>query len=128
MNPDLLGVLAFLLVAGSMALWFLRIQRVDIPTDRRAWVGSWLLGAALGIAALVAGAGWMGGIPATLAVVAGLLFSGLVFVSRQRVADDAIRVGDMLRPFTALDDGGEAFSIASTTGRPLLLKFFRGHW
>jgi hypothetical protein len=128
MYPDVLGVLALLLVAGSMALWFRRIQRVEVPTDRRGWVASWLVGAALGVAALGSGAGWVGGVPAALAVLAGVFFSVLVAVSAQRTAADAIRVGEMLRDFTALDDRGEPFSIASTAGRPLLLKFFRGHW
>jgi hypothetical protein len=127
-HPDVLGVLAFLLVAGSMGLWFRRIQRVEVPTDRRGWVASWLLGAALGVAALGSGAGWVGGVAAALAVLAGVFFSVLVAVSAQRAAADAIRVGEMLRDFTALDDRGELFSIASTAGRPLLLKFFRGHW
>jgi cytochrome oxidase Cu insertion factor (SCO1/SenC/PrrC family) len=67
-------------------------------------------------------------VPAALAVLAGVFFSVLVAVSAQRAAADAIRVGEMLRDFTALDDRGEPFSIASTAGRPLLLKFFRGHW
>jgi peroxiredoxin len=33
-----------------------------------------------------------------------------------------------LRDFTALDEHGREFALASTAGRPLLLKFFRGHW
>jgi len=128
MQPDLLGVFALLLVAGSMAHWFRRIQRVDIPRDRRAYAASWLMGAALGIGSLVEGASWIGGVPAGLAIAAGLLFSVLVLISPQRVADDAIRVGDRLRDFATLDEFDDDFSIASVGGRPVLLKFFRGHW
>jgi hypothetical protein len=123
-----LGFVALALVASSMALWFARIKRVQIPADRRGFVACWLGGAALGVIALTEGAGWLGGIPAGIAVLAGSFFSVLVVISPQKVADDAVRVGESLRAFTALDENGAEFSIASTAGKPLLLKFFRGHW
>lgn len=123
-----MGVVAFLLVAGSMALWARRIKRVQIPTDRRGFVACWVGGAALGILALTQGAGWVGGIPAGIAALAGILFSALVYISPQKVADNAIRVGESLRDFTAVDENGDDFSIGSIAGRPVLLKFFRGHW
>lgn len=128
MSGTLLGVFAFLLVAGSMALWFRRMKSVSIPMDRRGFVACWIGGAGLGIFALTEGAGWIGGIPATLAVLAGTLFSGLVLVSPQKVADHVIRVGESLREFTAPDENGDDFAIASLSGKPVLLKFFRGHW
>ena len=102
MNGRLLGLAAFLLVATSMGLWFWRMQRVEIPKDRRGFVASWLVGAALGIVALTQDPGWLGGVPAVVAVVAGLFFSALVFVSPQQVAADAIRVGERLRDFVEI--------------------------
>jgi hypothetical protein len=123
-----LGVLALLLVAGSMALWARRIRRVQIPADRRGFVACWLGGAALGILALAQGAGWIGGIPAGIAAVAGIFFSALVYISPQKVADHAIRVGESLREFKAVDENGDDFSSAGLAGQPVLLKFFRGHW
>ena len=128
MSANILGLSAFLLVAGSMSLWFVRIRRVDIPRDRRGFVASWLLGAGLGIFALTEGAGWLGGIPAFIAALAGIVFSALVYISPQKLADDAVRVGERLRDFTAFDENGNEFRIASVAGKPLLLKFFRGHW
>jgi len=128
MSGTSLGVAAFLLVAGSMAEWFRRMQKVQIPEDRRVFVACWVGGAAVGIYALTQGPGWIGGIPAGLAAFAGLLATTLVYISPQKVADDAIRVGESLRGFTALDEDGNEFEIASTAGKPLLLKFFRGHW
>jgi hypothetical protein len=128
MTGTALGLLAFLLVAGSMALWIQRIKGVRIPDDRRGFVACWAGGAALGILALTQGAGWIGGIPAGIAAVAGTFFSALVYVSPQKVADNAIQVGERLREFTALDENGDDFAIPSVAGRPVLLKFFRGHW
>ena len=63
-----------------------------------------------------------------LAVLAGSFFCLLVFISPQKVADDAIAVGERLREFTAQDANGEVFSMSSVAGKPVLLKFFRGHW
>jgi hypothetical protein len=124
----MLGIIALLLVAGSMALWFRRIQEVEIPEDRRGYVAFWVGGAALGVIALIQEAGWIGGIPAGIAILAGSFFSVLVLVSPQKAAADAIRVGESLRVFTALDENGDEFSLAGFSGKPVLLKFFRGHW
>lgn len=128
MSGPVLGVLALLLVAGSMALWFRRIQSVRIPTDRRGFVASWLFGAALGIYALTASPGWLGGIPAAIAAFGGMFFSVLVAISPQRVGEGSIQVGESLRAFTAPDEHGHEFELASAPGKPILLKFFRGHW
>jgi hypothetical protein len=128
MIGTVLGFVALALVAGSMALWFQRIQRVQIPTDRRGFVACWLGGVALGILAFTEGTGYLSGLAAGIAIVAGGFFTALVYVSPQQVADHAIRVGEPLRAFTALDENGAEFSLASTAGKPVLLKFFRGHW
>ncbi len=122
------GVAAFLLLAGSMALWFQRIRSVQIPRDRRGFVACWLLAAGLGVFALAAEPGWLGGVPAGAAAFGGLLFTTLVFISPQKLAADAIRVGESLRDFKALDEHGEEFTLGATAGTPVLIKFFRGHW
>ena len=122
------GIIAFALVAGSMALGFQRIQSVQIPEDRRLFVASWAAGGALGVFALSQSPGWIGGIPAGVAAFAGIFFTVLYFISPQKVAENAIRVGEPLRDFTATDENGDEFAISSTAGKPALLKFFRGHW
>jgi hypothetical protein len=128
MTGTALGFVAFALVAGSMALWFRRIQSVRIPANRLGFVACWAGGAVLGVIALSQGAGYLGGLAAGIAAVAGAFFSVLVYVSPQKVADDAVQVGESLRAFTALDENGADFSSASVAGKPVLLKFFRGHW
>ncbi len=128
MIGNALGVFAFLLVAGAMALWFQRMKQVRIPRDRRGFVACWAVGAGLGVLALTQGEGWVTGISAGCAAVAGTLFCALVYISPQKVADNAVQVGESLRGFTAPDENGDDFSIASVAGKPVLLKFFRGHW
>ena len=102
-------------------------ERTD-PEGSQGFAACWVGGAGLGIFALTQGAGWIGGIPAGLAALAGTFFSVLVLVSPQKVADSAIQVGERLREFTAPDENGDAFAISSVAGSPVLLKFFRGHW
>ena len=128
MSGTMLGTIAVLLVAGSTALWFRRIKKVEIPEDRRGYVAFWVGGAALGVIALIQGAGWIGAIPAGIAVLVGSFFSVSVLLSPQKAAADAIRVGEPLRDFTALDEKGDEFSLAGFAGKPVLIKFFRGHW
>jgi len=128
MNGIVLGGVALLLLIGSMAVWFQRIKSVQIPEDRSGFVAIWLVAAGLGIYALTLEPGWLGGVPASFSVFGGLLFFALFFISPQKVAEDVIRIGERLRDFTALDEDGNEFAIASTAGKPVLLKFFRGHW
>ena len=82
----------------------------------------------LGVAALAVGAGWLGGVPAALAILIGAFFLFTVGISRQEVAQDAIVVGATLPSFTATDENDQLFDSSSLAGSPVLIKFFRGHW
>ncbi len=128
MNATVLGILAFLVLAGSMAIWFRKIQAVQIPENRGAFVASWAIAGLLGVTALVQGVGWIGGIPAGISAFAGIFFTVLFFISPQKVGSDAIQVGATLPAFNAPDENGETFESTSLAGKPVLLKFFRGHW
>jgi hypothetical protein len=119
---------ALLLVAVSATRWFRAAFGVRLPKSRAAFVGVWLLGVSLGALALASGAGWVGGAAATLAILGGGFLLFTVAISRQQVAANAVRVGARLPDFSALDENGDAFELASVVGKPLLLKFFRGHW
>ncbi len=128
MSATILGILAFLALAGSMAIWFRKMQTVQIPENRGGFVATWVIAALLGVTALVQGVGWIGGIPAGIAAVVGIFFTGLFVISPQKVGADAIQVGATLPAFNALDENGEMFESTSIAGKPILLKFFRGHW
>ena len=128
MSPAQLGWIAFGLVGGGAALWFRLAYAVRLPGHRGGFVAAWAGGAALGLAALVLGPGWLAGVPATLALLGGALLTGMVAISGQRTGAHALRVGDPIPAFEAPDEHGATFSSASLAGRPVLLKFFRGHW
>jgi hypothetical protein len=123
-----IGVVALVLIAGSGTLWFRAASGVRLPKSRSAYVGVWLGGVALGVVALASGVGWVGGVAAGLSIFGGSFLALTVAISRQRVGPDAVTVGARLPNFSALDENGDPFELASVMGKPLLLKFFRGHW
>lgn len=128
MTGNLLALAAFALVLISVSVWFRRAMAVRLPANRSGFVAAWLGGALLGIAGLVQGAGALSGTAAALAIAVGCFLSFTVAVSRQELGDDAIAVGARLPDVTAPDENGAPFALASTSGSPVLLKFFRGHW
>ena len=116
------------MAAATVALWFRQIGQVDIPEDRTTYVIFFLSAPALGIGAFAAGARWFGGVAAALAIIIGSFFPFTVAISRQEVAANAIRVGDSIPVFSALDENGEVFESKTLAGKPALIKFFRAHW
>jgi len=128
MSDGVLGLLALLVGTATTALWFHSALALRLPRNRSAFVVGWLAGAALGLASLFGEPGWAGGSAAVLAIAGGCFLTFTVAVSRQQVGEDAIEVGDILPDFDAPDEHGAIFEAASLAGRPVLLKFFRGHW
>jgi hypothetical protein len=122
------GVAGLVLIAASGTLWFRAAAGVRLPKSRSAYVAVWLGGVALGVIALASGVGWIGGLAAGLSILGGSFLALTVAISRQRAGSGAVSVGAKLPDFSALDENGDSFELASVMGRPLLLKFFRGHW
>ena len=54
-----------------------------------------------------------------------VILSSLAIQSSQA---PAVAVGQPILEFTAPDENGDIFDSASLHGKPILLKFFRGHW
>ena len=61
-----LGLVALVVAAVTVMLWFRQINQVDIPENRTAFVVFFLTSVALGIGAFVAGTRWFGGVAACL--------------------------------------------------------------
>ena len=128
MTDTYLGLASLVVVAASTALWIRALRRVKIPKNRGGFVAAWVVAAGLGVTALAGEPGWLGGIPAGIAVFASTFFLLTVAVGGQKVAGDAIRVGATIPPFAATDEHGQTFDSESLAGHPVLIKFFRGHW
>lgn len=128
MTADMWGLLAGALAIGGMVAWFRRVKAVNIPRDRRGFMALFLAAMAMGIYALAEGSGWLGGIGAGIAILVSILYIVLRAQSKQAAAVPAVAVGQPILDFTAPDERGQMFTLASLKGTPFLLKFFRGHW
>jgi len=128
MSAGLLGVVAGVVAVGSMAVWVRRLRAVNIPRNRTGFLALYVAAMVLGIYALTQGAGWLGGTAAVIAILVGVINLVLRAQSRQAPAVPSVTVGGPILDFTAPDDSGEEFDLASLKGTPFLLKFFRGHW
>ncbi len=128
MSGFALGVVAFGLLVATTVLWFRKARAVELVGSRAGYVAGWAGAAGLGAAALASSPGWVGGLLGGVGLVGGAFLVTLVAVSRQQVAPDVVRVGQRLPEFTALDDDARPFTLSGIEGRPILLKFFRGHW
>lgn len=119
-----LGLLALIIVLVTTLLWFYRAFRVAIPRNPAPFAFGWGIGGGLGLLAFILA----GGAAAAWAIGLGFLFLYLVSTGAQRAGEDMIRVGDTIPAFTATDAAGEPFDSSELTGKPVLIKFFRGHW
>ena len=124
----ILAALAFAITLATGLLWYRRIQAVAIPENRLPFVGAAAAGAIVGLLALSNGPGWLGGALAVLAVLGGGFIVFTYAVSAQKGGTGRFRVGQLVPDFTAPDENDQPVALASFAGRPLLLKFFRGHW
>jgi hypothetical protein len=126
---------SWILVAGALALtvgavaYFMHLIGQVAIARRRPIVNALLAGGmALSIAAYVQGVGVLAGILAALPLLVGTAFFVLLALAGQSKQAPAVAVGGPLIDFTAADENGEPFDLSSLRGRPVLLKFFRGHW
>ena len=122
------ALLGAAVVLATGFAWFRRIHAVRLPADRTPFVALMATGAVLGVAAFAAGVGWLAGLLAGFAALAGSVFVALVAISAQKGGTGVFAIGRPVPDFTAPDDTGKPFSVSSQAGRPLLIKFFRGHW
>ena len=125
---DLAGYLAALLVFVPGARWLYLMQTVRIPADRTLFIAPSAVALRLGVLSLASGPSLSAGILAGVSAFGGAVFVMLCAFSRQVRTRLPVEVGGAILDFCATDDDGRAFDLASLRGRPLLLKFFRGHW
>ena len=128
MGETYLGLASLVVVAISARVWIRAVKRVEIPKNRGGFVAAWVVAAGIGVAALAGEPGWLGGIPAGLAIFASTFLLFTVAVGGQKAGDAAIQVGNTIPDFTATDEHEQPFDSKSLAGHPVLIKFFRGHW
>jgi cytochrome oxidase Cu insertion factor (SCO1/SenC/PrrC family) len=128
MTPTLTGIFALAVVISTMTVWLRKVGQVNIPKNRMLFHIAMGTAIAAGAYAWAAGAHWVGNTAATLAIVIACFYFVLRAQSAQSRTPPAISIGEHILDFTAQDDEGKDFQLASLRGTPFLLKFFRGHW
>lgn len=123
-----LGFAALVLAVLTVFLWFRQVNLVALPQDRTVFVAVFGLAALMGLSAFFVGTRWWGGIPAVLGILAATFMNATIYISPQQVADNPVKVGDVIPKFVAINDDGERFNSTGLSGKPTLIKFFRGHW
>ena len=128
MTAFTLALVSVALLAGFIASWMTMIKQVQLEKGR--WLLRLLAGASMVVAGLAFALGveLFGGILAGVAMGVSILFLVLSSLSRQSSNAPAVAVGQPMLEFSAPDENGEIFDSASLSGKPILLKFFRGHW
>lgn len=120
----LLSFIGLIMVLGAAVRWFWLAIKVEIPHDSTNYASVWGIGGALGLFGLAFGGGGIAG----TAMILGFLLFYLVNTGAQKVGANELKVGSNIPAFSATDDAGNAFDSAALGGKPMLLKFFRGHW
>jgi peroxiredoxin len=122
------GLIAAVIVVVAGIRWLQLTYRAQLPQNASAYVVACAAGVVLGGGAFVLGTGIAGGIAGGLAALGGGAFLALFSASGQRRLPPAVVVGEPVIELTTTDDEGRPFDLARLRGRPVLLKFFRGHW
>ncbi len=124
----MLSFLGLAIVVAAGVRWFQLIKKVAIPRNRMGFHLAFGGGAVLGVVGAITATGWLSTIVGGLAAMVGSAMPILRLLSGQKSAEPTLSVGDSVLAFTALDEHGVEFDLASLSGKPYLLKFFRGHW
>ncbi len=123
-----LGLIALMVAILTVILWFRQVNLVALPQDRTWFVIAFAIAMLFGGAAFICKTRWFGAVPAIAGFLIALFMVGTIYISPQQVAENPIKVGDTIPAFVALTDTGERFNSSSLSGKPALIKFFRGHW
>ncbi|GAB4159707.1 MAG: hypothetical protein Fur0021_30870 [Candidatus Promineifilaceae bacterium] len=122
------GLLAFAIVRGNRIWYARKVKALRVP--RRPLAHQLLAGggAVVAVFTLTRSLDVIGFLLAAVALIAGIRFIYTTLSSRLPGKQIAVRRGQPALNFTALDGHGEPFTLSSLSGRPILIKFFRGHW
>lgn len=128
MDNPYLAIAAFLLVLATGTYWFRLVYAVRLPANRAGFLLSMLTGIALGVASLTQHPGLPSAVLASVAVALAGMFVLTWAISAQKGGPGRLIPGTPLPAFSAPDHLGNVFDSKVLAGKPVLLKFFRGHW
>ncbi|MCP3986949.1 MAG: redoxin domain-containing protein [bacterium] len=128
MSATPLALLGAALLGGALFLWVRMLNAVAL--EGRRWIPLSMIGASilLAVATFTASPGLFAGILAGLCATLGAGFLFLAVLAPQSTQKPVVEVGRPIPEFAAPDENGQPFALSSLAGKPILLKFFRGHW
>ena len=121
-------IVALGIVVGTAAAFWLQVKALRGPRRLEGYQALMVLGILLALMGFVKEPGLLGGMAASLAILAGSLFLLGSLTSRLPDKRPSAGVGQPAPDFTARDADGKNFTLSSLKGRTVLLKFFRGYW
>ncbi len=110
------------------ATWMGLIQRVQVGQGKILLRVLAVLALVTSVVSLGGSPGTLGGVLASIALFVSAAFLVLGSLAGQSDQGPAFGVGDALPAFEAKDHNDEWFRSEALRGRPMLIKFFRGHW
>ncbi len=128
MSSTIWAYVAFGTVSMLIAAWMGLIQRVQVGQGLVLLRATAVAALVLSLVALSGAPGTLGSVLASIALIVSGLFLGLGSLAGQSKQTPAFAVGSPLPDFEAPDHNGETFRSVSLRGKPMLIKFFRGHW
>lgn len=118
-----------ILVALTGAHWTRGMLQVRVSPNITPVRLAFCFGAALCLVPFLMGGGGLAlRILCGIAIAIAALFMGLDRIAALPTPVPNVGIGDLALDFTATTSEGDDFSLSSLRGRPVLLKFFRGHW
>ncbi len=123
-----ISLIAAAVAIGNLGLYWLRVKAVRLPDRATGQQVAMMLAGALAVTALMNQPGWVGGTAATIALLLAAAFLIMTLTSGTPSTAPAVEVGHPAIDFTTTDSQGDPFTLSQVKGRPVLLKFFRGHW
>ncbi len=123
-----LGLATLLLTATAIGLWIRAIRTVAIGSSRVWYIAAFVIAAGMSVTAFRYGSHWTGDVAAGLSIFIALFFFLTAAIGPQKVDTGAIKVGSVLPAFSGNDEYSKRFDSNELAGKPVLIKFFRGHW
>jgi hypothetical protein len=119
---------AWLLVAHQGAQYYFQIKKVNVSPNARFILLKMTVALMLSITAIVISPVLAVIMPAVLSLSGSAAFLLMLATRRTPNRPIAVTVGQRCIDFSAKDSDNRDFTLSSTKGRPVLLKFYRGHW
>ena len=127
-NGFTLALSASLIVGVTWFVVWQRIRALEVARTPVAHMLSFFVGLLFAVTALLSSPGWAGGALAIMAILGAGTFLFSYYVSELPKSVSGLRPGERYRDFSLPSAEGAPFSLSSLDGRPILLKFYRGHW